>query len=178
MFIIDVFYVLSQVDSFALARRLWLHDQRHLRFILVNVFLPRGFQFANVCWEKPRAWVKVELLWKEISEGIEVLGKRVLPREGLHPREMICSLVGLHAHDSFRRQAVVAPKQIRVVNVVLLNSHLKVVLDDLPKDGVLGVEAVYDELRLAEPNRLFIFSCLSSSSCCDLRATKLTVKSS
>lgn len=152
MFIVDVFDILRQVDSFPLARCLWLHNQRHLSLAFVYVLLPRCFQFANIGREEPCSRVEVKGFRKEVSQGIQILRQRVLPRESLHAGEVVCSLVGLHTHDALRGQTVVTPEQVKVVNVILLNSHFEVVLDHLPQDGILGEEAIDDELGLAEPN--------------------------
>ena len=86
---------------------------------------------------------------------------------------MVCSLEGPHSHNSLNWKAVVAPDQVRIVNVIFFNLHLEVVTHNFAHDRIFREEAVRDELGIAHPDRLF-----ASRSCflCLLRASHIVLR--
>ena len=68
---------------------------------------------------------------------------------------------------------MIAPDNISIFYIILIYSHLKVMLEYLPHDGILSVVAIYDQFRMPDPNRLlFLRTCLSCRilSCVEITA--------
>lgn len=52
---------------------------------------------------------------------------------------------------------MIAPNNIGIIDVVLIDAHLEIVLENLSDDGILCVVAIDDKLRVPSNGRL-IFS--------------------
>ena len=88
---LEPFIVSGEENSLALAAGLRLHNEGFGLFavkLLLEVF--------SVLGEKPRLREEIEVLRASLLDCHEILSEQVLPREGIHPREMICPLIRLH----------------------------------------------------------------------------------
>ena len=67
---------------------------------------------------------------------------------------MIGALKGPHAHDSLGRQTVIAPDHISVVDIILVDAHLKVVFEHFTHDRILRVVCIDYQFGVSEACRL------------------------
>ena len=81
-------------------------------------------KFTKLCWQQPGLWEKLVLFWKNSRHSLQISRQVIFTREGIHAREVIDSLVGLHSIQFVNLHCSVGPEKVPLVMRVLIVRHV------------------------------------------------------
>ena len=85
-------------------------DYKRLRLLVIELNL----EVFRVLWKDPCWWKEVIVLGAASLHGLQVPSQQVLPRERVHTREVVYSLVGLHLEEKLGVDRTVEPVDVPV----------------------------------------------------------------
>jgi len=123
---VEIFKTAREEDASALRRSFRLGNESlairlSALFCLVTELL---FKFAELCWQEPCLWKEFIVIWVNILHALQVPRQVVLPRQRVHSREMIDSLIWFHAVEFVDLDGAIGPEYVPFVIWVRVIWHV------------------------------------------------------
>lgn len=116
---IEVFKVSRQENAAALAGCFGLGNECLAACFALGVLLKLLSEVSVLRRQQPGLREEFVLVWEPLEHLFEVAREVVLPREGVHAREVVDSLIGLHLVKPLDSDSRVAPIQVPLLALLL-----------------------------------------------------------